>query len=167
MFIARGPDENGSSLEEITKDLADRIDNAVGIDFSVMALAEDDKSNKFYLELKGALDVAFQTKPLYERKVIATNAILPKVQFLFGFKPRDGMCLILQKPMHKIVACSEDLATLNDHCYLVNKLQFLLQEVDNDRTWCYVPKCPCEQACELTEKAGKLRMELWTGKPAT
>ena len=165
MFIARNTDENGINLEEITKELADRIDKAVSNDFMVLPLTDQDKNNKFYIALKGALEAAFQTKPLYERKVISTYVILPKVQFLLGFKPRDGMCLIMNKPMHKIVACSEDLAILNDHCFLVNKLQFLLQEVDNDKTWCYIPKCPCDQACELTEKAKELRIKLWTGKP--
>jgi hypothetical protein len=150
-------------------DLVERIDKALSFDFHVMNISEADKENKYYLAMKEMLLNTFQTKTLYERRVVSSNAILPKIQYLFGFKPRDSLCLILNKPMHKVVCCNGDLAKLNNNCFLVNGLQFLLQEGSNDRAWCYVPQCLCDsnQGCELRPHANQLRIRLWEDKPST
>ena len=165
MFIERVLDKDGNIREELSKDLASRVDKAISSDFKIKEITDEDRNNKFYLAMITTLDDDFQTKILYERKVFTSNASLPKEQFLFGFKPRDSLCLILNKPIHKVVCCSEELARLNNHCFLVNGLQFLLQEAESERAWCYVPQCPCEHTCELTPQAMELRLMLWIGKP--
>ncbi len=153
-------DNDGESGSEITQAFIDLIDKAVQNDFIVKEITEEDMRNIHYKALKDTLHNAYQTDVLYERRVFSHLEILPKLQYLFGFKPRDGICLFLNKPIHKVIAC-HDLTKLNQGCYLVNGLQFLLTESDADKTWCFVPLCPCEQTCELVSTAKDLRTRLW------
>jgi hypothetical protein len=152
------------SEPELSKAFIDLIDKAVANDFLVKEITDEDRKNIYYQAMKTTLNEAFQTKILYERKVFTGLAVLPKVQFLFGIKPRDALCLILHKPIHKVVTCGGFLAKLNNNCFLVNGLQFLLEQSDADKAWCYVPKCPCDKTCELTPQALELRTILWSDK---
>nr|MDO8118412.1 hypothetical protein [Candidatus Sigynarchaeota archaeon] len=153
-------DNDGDVTFELTQPFIDLIDKAIMNDFIVKEITEEDRKNIHYQALKDTLHNAYQTVVLYERRVFSQMDILPKLQYLFGFKPRDGICLFLNKPMHKVIAC-RDLAKLNQGCFLVNKFQFLLTESDADKTWCFVPLCPCEDTCELVSTARDLRTRLW------
>nr|MDO8088715.1 hypothetical protein [Candidatus Sigynarchaeum springense] len=149
----------------MTKEFIELIDNAVSLDFIIREIIDNDRKNPYYQSMMFMFKDFYKTKVLYERKVFSTNHILPEYQFLFGFKHKENMCLILEKPWHKVVACGDDLYYLNQNCFLVNGLQFILQEVENDKRWCYVPLCLCKhtQQCELTKRASSLRVSLWAG----
>jgi hypothetical protein len=158
--------DGGWSIEPLTDDVIVRVDRAVGLDFVVKEISDTDRGNQYYSAMKSMLEEHYHSKVLYERKVISTNLVLPKYQYLFGFKHKEGMCLILNKPIHKVIACGGALEKLNQNCFLINGLQFILQEVEDDRRWCYVPHCLCEQLqrCELTPHAKRLRVQLWEDK---
>ncbi len=150
----------------LTADMIARVDKAVSMDFTLREISAEDRTNRYYLALKSMLEEKDEARVLYERTAISTNRVLPKYQYLFGFKHREGLCLIMNKPMHKVVACSAALEQVNQRCYLVNGLQFILQEVDQDKRWCYVPHCLCEheRQCELRPQAKELRLKLWDDK---
>jgi hypothetical protein len=147
----------------LTAELIQRVDKAVSIDFTVKEISDNDRSNPYYKAMVDMLNEYYHTKVLYERVVISSNKLLPTLQYLFGFKHKEGMCLILNKPMHKVIACSPGLERLNQGCFLINGLQFILHEVEQDKRWCYVPHCLCEHEprCELTPHAMHLRRKLW------
>ncbi|MBN2150689.1 MAG: hypothetical protein JW839_04495 [Candidatus Lokiarchaeota archaeon] len=160
--------DNHDDSDPLPEGLIDLVDKAVKSDFIVMEITDEDRENPYYKSMRSMLEDFYNTRILYERKVIASSFILPRLQFLFGFKHKEGMCLVLEKPWHKLVACGDDLDVLNQNCFLVNRLQFLLQEVESDKRWCYVPLCLCEHSkeCELTKRANSLRLSLWVGPKA-
>lgn len=145
---------------QLTEDFIALIDKAVAMDFIVKRVADDDRQNDFYKSMNFTLKFN-QIQVLYERKVITTNFILPRVQYIFGFKPKEGLCLLVNKKVHKHVLCDGPLADLNDKCMLINGLQFLLVQSDSFKVWSYIPPCPCERPCELDGKAIELRTRLW------
>ena len=139
------------------------IDKAVSKDFIVKDVTDEDRENDFYKSLKFTLNFT-GIKILYERKVITHNFILPKVQYLFGFKPREGLCLMVNKKVHKEVVCDGPLAALNEQCIMVNSLMFLLVQSDFFKVWSYIPVCPCEEECVNTPLALELRTRLYVEK---
>jgi hypothetical protein len=157
---------DGWCTAPLTADMIARVDKAVSLDFTLREISAADRANQYYLALKSMLEGKDEARVLYERTAISANSVLPKYQYLFGFKHREGLCLIMNKPMHKVVACSDVLERVNQRCFLVNGLQFILQEVEQDRRWCYVPHCLCEHElrCELTPAATELRRKLWDDK---
>lgn len=144
----------------LTKDFVDLIDKAVGEDFIVKPINDEDRGNDFYKSMRFTLTFN-QIEILYERKVITHNFILPKVQYLFGFKPQEGLCLLVNKKVHKDILCTGPLADLNDKCMLINGLMFLLVQSDAFKVWSYIPSCPCDLPCEIDGKAIELRTRLW------
>ncbi|MBD3186870.1 hypothetical protein GF325_08600 [Candidatus Bathyarchaeota archaeon] len=145
---------------QLSEDFIALIDKAVAMDFIVKRVVDDDRKNDFYKSMNFTLKFN-QILVLYERKVITTNFILPRVQYIFGFKPKEGLCLLVNKKVHKHVLCDGPLADLNDKCMLINGLQFLLVQSDSFKVWSYIPPCPCERPCELDGKAIELRTRLW------
>lgn len=158
-------DDNGQSEPELSKSFVEMIDKAVTNDFIVKEITDDDRKNDFYQSLKFTLTFN-QIKVLYERKVLTALFILPKVQYLFGFKPKEGLCLLVNKKVHKHVLCDGPLAELNEKCFLINSLQFLLVQSDAFKVWSYVPACSCDKACANTPKALELRTKLYIEKDA-
>jgi hypothetical protein len=158
--------DGGWFIAPLTAEMIDRVDKAVSLDFTLREISAADRANPYYLALKSMLERNDEARVLYERTAISTNSVLPKYQYLFGFKHREGLCLIMNKPMHKVIACSDVLERVNQGCFLVNGLQFILQEVEQDKRWCYVPRCLCEHElrCELTPRAMDLRRKLWDDK---
>jgi hypothetical protein len=156
-------DGSGWTAMPLTADEVARIDKAISLDFDLAPISTADHANPFYMALKSMFDRSDEAKILYERKAFSTNSVLPKCQYLFGFKHKEGLCLLMNESRHKAVACGEELERLNQRCFLVNGLQFILQEVEQDKRWCYVPHCLCEhgQRCELLNEAMKLRHKLW------
>jgi hypothetical protein len=165
MTMALNGDENGQPEVELSKSFIELIDKAVTNDFIVKEITEEDKANDFYKSMKFTLTFN-QIKILYERKVITHLFILPKVQYLFGFRPKEGLCLLVNKKVHKHVLCDGPLADLNDKCFLVNNIQYLLVQSDSFKVWSYVPACPCDHACANTPKALELRTKLYLEKDA-
>ncbi len=163
MAISIPPDDSGQPDIELSKAFLEMIDKAVMKDFIVKDISDEDKKNDFYQSLKFTLTFN-QIKILYEKKVITHMFILPKIQFLFGFKPKEGLCLLVNKKVHKHVLCDGPLADLNDKCFLINSLQFLLVQSDAFKVWSYVPACPCDQSCANTPKALELRTKLYIEK---
>jgi hypothetical protein len=163
MTMAFNPDDNNMSEPELSRSFVELIDKAVTNDFIVKEISEEDKQNDFYKSLKFTLTFN-QIKILYERKVITHLFILPKIQYVFGFKPKEGLCLLVNKKVHKHVLCDGPLADLNDKCFLVNNLQFLLVQSDAFKVWSYVPACPCDKTCANTPKALELRTKLYLEK---
>ncbi|MHA1791949.1 MAG: hypothetical protein ACTSVI_04840 [Promethearchaeota archaeon] len=157
MSINMDADGPKSTLSE---DFIDLIDKAVSSDFIVKEINDEDRENDFYKSLKFTLTFN-KIEVLYERKVITHNFILPKIQYLFGFRPNDGLCLLVNKKVHKEVLCNGPLADLNSRCMLINGLQFLLVQSDAFKVWSYIPSCPCEIPCELDNLALELRTRLY------
>ncbi|MHA1680404.1 MAG: hypothetical protein ACTSUE_05310 [Promethearchaeota archaeon] len=148
---------------ELSDEFIKLINKAVEMDFIVKEINDEDRLNDFYKSMKFTLTFN-QIQVLYERKVITTNFILPRVQYIFGFRPKEGLCLLVNKKAHKSVLCDGPLADLNDKCMLINGLQFLLVQSDSFKVWSYIPGCPCERPCELDGKALELRTRLWVEK---
>ena len=148
---------------ELSRNFITMIDKAVAKDFIVKEISEEDQGNDFYKSLKFTLTFN-QIKILYERKVITHNYILPRIQYLFCFRPKEGLCLLVNKKVHKTILCDGPLQELNDKCFLINSLQFLLVQSDSFKVWSYVPVCPCEEACPNTPQTLELRTRLYVEK---
>ncbi len=155
--------DNAIQLDQLPKEFVDLLDKAVANDFIVKEISEDDKKNDFYKSMKFTLNFN-QIKIIYERKVITTQFILPRVQYLFGFHPKEGLCLLVNKKVHKKILCDGPLAELNEKCFLINSLQFLLVQSDAFKVWSYIPVCPCPETCANTPLALELRTRLYIEK---
>lgn len=156
-------DTGGWITPPLTPEEIARIDKAVSLDFDIVELTPEDKTNVYYVALKSMLEGHKKAKVLYERMAISKFAVLPRYQYLLGFRHEEGMCLVMNEWRHKAVACSDELERLNQRCFAVNGLQFVLQEAEQDKRWSYVPFCLCEhgQRCDVLGVAKKLRFKLW------
>jgi hypothetical protein len=137
------------------------VDGAVSMDFSIAPISTDDKANKYYHETRAALVDVLNIAIVYERHVTTRIKFLPKRQFLFGFKPQEGLCFLVNKKIHKQIVCGGRLAEITEKCLLVNSLQFMLAQADDYRYWAYVPPCVCTTPCTLSQKALTLRTILY------
>jgi hypothetical protein len=152
---------NGLAADMFSSMFIDLVDKAVSVDFSILPITDEDRKNDRYINTKSALMEGWAISVIYERKVLTSIKFLPRVQYLFGFKPQEGLCLLVNKKIHKQIVCGGKLAELNENCFLVNHLQFLLAQEDTYRYWAYVPPCPCKTPCSLTPKALALRTTLY------
>lgn len=148
---------------ELSRSFVEMIDKAVSKDFIVKDITDEDRENDFFRSLSFTLTFN-QIKILYEKKVITHNYILPRVQYLFGFRPKEGLCLLVNKKVHKTILCEGPLQDLNEKCFLINGLQFLLVQSDAFKVWSYIPVCPCEEPCPNTPKTLELRTRLYVEK---
>jgi len=140
----------------LPKAFIDLIDKVVATDFAVEEITDEDSANDFYEGMNFTLDFT-QIKILYERKVFSTSTVLPKVQYLFGFRPKEGLCLLVYKKVHKHVLCDGPQADLNGKCFLINGFQFLLCQSDAFKVWGYIPPCPAwrsARACPRPSSCG-------------
>ncbi len=144
----------------ISKDLISLIDIAVSRDFIIHPVSDQDRKNDSYKALEFTL--AFNNiKIQYERKVETINfPIIPQFQFLFGFYPKDGLCLFVKKKEHKIALCDGPLDKMAGTCSLVHSLIYLLVPLDRFEVFSYLPAC-CQINCSNSPKQYDLRIQMW------
>ncbi len=141
----------------IPEDLEQLIDDSIKDDFSdVRRLSEADKTNQNYKDFMFFLK-SYRVTPIYERMVHSNlSPVIPESQYLIGFKPVNGLCMLATKPQHKKILCDEWLVKVASLCSLVHSLQYILVEKDEFRIWGYVPK-KCSDTCPIDEKDGYIR----------
>ena len=136
------------------------IDQAVARDFKIHKINNEDKKNDSYKALKFTLSFN-KIQIEYERKVETENyPVIPQFQYLFGFKPNDGICLFVDKDSHKDLLCDGPLEEINSSCQLIHSLMYLLVPVGMFEVYSYLPAC-CELNCENSPKQHELRINLF------
>lgn len=132
------------------------IDEAIAQDFEeVRKLTEEDRINDMYKAIMFSFNAA-HVEVLYERKVISADThsiVIPHEQFLFGFRPTDGLCIFSQKSQHKAMLCDGPIRELATACPLTQSLQYVLIPLDTFNVWSYIPVC----CSSLDTCAGKTR----------
>ncbi|MFO7796638.1 MAG: hypothetical protein R6W84_10835 [Promethearchaeia archaeon] len=140
--------------------LENLIDQAVSKDFIIHKITDQDKENDSYKALEFTLSFN-NIEKTYERKVETEKyPIIPKFQYLFGFYPKDGLCIYVNKKEHKTALCDGPLEEINHSCSLVNSLMYLLVPIDNFDVYSYIPGC-CESNCPNSAKQFDLRINLF------
>lgn len=144
-------------------ELENLIDQAVSRDFIVHEISEEDKVNDSYKALQFTL--SFNSINIkYKRKVESEKyPIVPKYQYLFGFYPREGLCLFVNKKEHKTALCDGPLDDINKTCSLIHSLMYLLVPTDKFEVNSYLPGC-CEINCPNSPKQYTLRINLYQAK---
>jgi hypothetical protein len=151
-----------SEIQHLPKELEQMIDEAVRQDFEVHPINEEDRQNDMYKAMKFALKCSYTTI-FYERKVITLNKwpVIPPVQYLFGFKPTEGLCLFTTKKQHKDMLCDSPIRELSKDCFLTQSLQYILVEAGNWRIWSYVPVCCSNDTCPVKSRDFQMRKNLF------
>ncbi|MHA1689971.1 MAG: hypothetical protein ACTSUN_11685 [Promethearchaeota archaeon] len=144
----------------LNKELENLIDKAVSRDFIIYEISEKDKITDSYKALQFTLtfnNIAIE----YQRKVESERfPVIPQFQFLFGFYPRDGLCLFVNKQEHKKALCDGPLEQINKSCVLIHSLMYLLVPSDRFEVYSYLPAC-CELNCPNSPKQYNLRIKLF------
>ncbi len=145
----------------ISISLENLIDQAVSQDFIIRKISEDEKKNDSYKALEFTL--SFNSINIeYERKVQSEKyPKIPQFQFLFGFYPKEGLCLFVNKKEHKIALCDGPLEEINNTCSLIHSLMYLLVPIYKFEVYSYLPAC-CEINCANSPKQYNLRINLYT-----
>ncbi|MBD3215407.1 MAG: hypothetical protein GF311_22550 [Candidatus Lokiarchaeota archaeon] len=144
----------------ISKDLKNLIDTAVSRDFILHDITEEDKQTDSYKALKFTLDFNHIQLP-YSRKVETLKyPVIPRFQFLFGFYPKDGLCIYVNKREHKTALCDGPLEEINKSCSLIHSLMYLLIPIEKFEVYSYLPGC-CEINCPNSAKQFNLRINLF------
>ena len=155
--------DNGS--EVIRKYREEMIDGAVTQDFrQVQKLSDEDRKNETYTSMKFSLQNA-SVEILYERVVISEDTqswVIPHKQFLFGFKPTEGLCIFSNKEQHKSMLCDGPIRELAKRCLLTQSLQYILVPVNEFRVWSYIPVCcSSDETCPIKTRPFGLRRNLF------
>ncbi|MBN1216905.1 MAG: hypothetical protein JXA99_15875 [Candidatus Lokiarchaeota archaeon] len=139
------------------------IDQAVARDFKIHKITNEDKKNDSYKALEFTL--SFNNIEIkYKRKVESEKyPIVPRFQYLFGFYPKEGLCLFVKKKEHKLALCEGPLEEINKTCSLIHSLMYLLVPADRFEVYSYLPGC-CEINCPNSPNQYKLRINLYTAK---
>jgi hypothetical protein len=154
--------DNSETLEYLPKELEILIDEAISRDFKVYPLIESDRQNDMYKAFKFALSCS-HTAILYERKVISDKApVIPREQFIFGFRPTEGLCIFAHKKEHKEMLCDSPIRELSKVCFLTQSLQYALVEADNFRVWSYLPVCCSNDTCPAKARDLEMRQTLFS-----
>ncbi len=149
--------------DNLPKSLESMVDNAIKQDFTeIMPITADDRKNDMYKAMRFALDCA-HVKILFERKciTIGKEPVIPKIQFMFGFKPMDGLCIFTQKKAHKTVLCDNAARDFAKGCFLTQSLQYILVESEAFRVWRYIPVCCSNDTCALKKRPLEIRANLF------
>ena len=141
------------------------IDEAIEQDFvDVLRLSPHDRQNDMYKAIKFSFD-AGHVEILYERKVVSADKashVIPHKQFLFGFRPTDGLCIFSQKKSHKEMLCDGPIRELATQCPLTQSLQYVLVPWDQFKVWSYIPICCDEhESCPVKTRPFGLRRDLF------
>jgi len=168
--VALGLDTNFGDTDsfgddnQIPKYLEDLIDDSVKQDFlEVLPLKPEDRKHDMYKAIKFSFS-AGQIDILYERKVISSDTesrVVPHEQFLFGFRPSEGLCIFTQKKQHKDMLCDGPIRELAKHCVLTQSLQYALVPLNEFRVWSYIPVCCSADTCPLKTRPFDLRRDLF------
>jgi hypothetical protein len=146
--------------------LEEMIDEAVQQDFvKVVPLTAEDRNNDMYKAINFSFS-AGHVEILYEKVVYSSDTqsqIIPHKQFLFGFRPTDGLCIFSQKQTHKDMLCDGPIMELATQCPLTQSLQYILVPWDQFKVWSYIPTC-CDshETCSLKMRPLELRRDLFT-----
>jgi hypothetical protein len=144
----------------ISKDLELLIDKAVSRDFIIHKIDDEDKKRNSYKALEFTLSFNNITIE-YQRKVETEKyPVIPRFQYLFGFKPSEGLCLYVNKDVHKKALCDGPLEDINNACSLIHSLMYLLVPSDKFEVYSYLPAC-CEVNCLNSPKQYNLRINLF------
>jgi len=155
--------ENGS--EVIPKYLEDMVDDAVTQDFlQVQKISNEDRRNETYSSMVYSLQAA-GVEILYERVVISEDKlswVIPHKQYLFGFKPTEGLCIFSNKEQHKSMLCDGPIRELAKQCPLTQSLQYILVPTNEFRVWSYIPVCcSADETCPIKTRPFGLRRNLF------
>ena len=144
----------------ISKELEALIDKAVSMDFFIHHISEEDKKNDSYKALEFTL--SFNRIGIeYLRKVESEkHPVIPRFQYLFGFYPREGLCLYVNKKEHKKALCDGPLEDISNTCSLIHSLMYLIIPRDKFEVYSYLPAC-CELNCQNSPKQYELRINLF------
>lgn len=127
---------------DLPKSIIEMIDTAVSNDFKIENLTEDDYNNEIYKMMKDSLEFS-NIHILYERKVISNihrAPIIPEVQYLFGFTPVDGLCILAKNKQHKEVLCNGQLfSIIRESTCLIHSIMYLLVNKKKFEVWSYLP----------------------------
>ena len=147
----------------ISKDLEGLIDQAVSRDFILHQISEQDRQNDSYKALEFTL--SFNNISIeYKRKVESSKyPVIPRYQYVFGFYPRDGLCLFVNKQEHKKALCNGPLEDISSTCSLIHSLIYLIVPVDKFEVYTYLPAC-CELNCKNSPNQFNLRISLFNEK---
>ena len=149
------------TLPMISKYLEGLIDKAISKDFIIHELSKEDKESDIFKSIIFTLTFS-NIKIEYQKKVESVNyPIIPRYQFLFGFYPRDGLCLFVKKKEHKKALCDGPLEEISKTCSLVHSLIYLLVPTDKFEVYSYMPAC-CEVNCDNSPKQYALRIDLFS-----
>ncbi|TFH28475.1 MAG: hypothetical protein E4G98_05345 [Promethearchaeota archaeon] len=152
--------------ETIPSYLEDMIDEAVRQDFvDVFQLSKEDLQHDMYKAIKFSLNAA-RVELLYERRVISKDTlslVIPHEQFLFGFRPTDGLCIFSQKDAHKEMLCDGPVRELATECPLTQSLQYILVPLNDFQVWSYIPVCCSgDESCPLKTRPFDYRRDLFS-----
>lgn len=139
-----------------------KIDQAVALDFDLAPISDKDFENEQYSNLKYSLEFS-GVQIMYERKVVSRQApVIPRVQYLFGFPPIEGLCIFSKNKIHKEALCNGKLAEVHrQSTSFVHYLQYLLVEQDEFNVWSYLPLDP--DFMDQEELSLKMRTTLFSG----
>lgn len=141
------------------------IDEAVAQDFAeIKKLTDEDHQNDMYKAISFSFD-AGNVEVMYERKVISYDTqslVIPHEQYLFGFRPTDGLCIFSQKAEHKAMLCDGPIRELAKACPLTQSLQYVLVPLDSFNVWSYIPVC-CSNidTCPVKTRPFEIRKNLF------
>jgi len=159
-----GVENSFGNTNQIPKYLEDLIDDSILQDFvEIRHITPEDRNHEMYKAIKFSFKVG-HIEILYERKVISSDKesiVIPHEQFLFGFRPHEGLCIFTQKKQHKEMMCDGPIRELAKHCVLTQSLQYALVPLNEFRVWSYIPICCSQDTCPLKTRPLDLRRELF------
>ena len=147
----------------LPKSLETLVDTCVKQDFTeIQPITAEDRKNDMYKAMRFALECG-HVKVLYERKCVTVGKepVIPKTQFLFGFKPTEGLCIYTLKKAHKSLLCDNSIREFAKGCFLTQSLQYILVESEAFRIWSYVPQCCSCETCAQKTRPSELRANLF------
>ncbi len=144
----------------IHKELESLINKAVSRDFILHDISAEDKNNDSFKALEFTL--SFNNITVEYQKKVETKKypVIPQFQYLFGFYPKEGLCLFVNKQEHKKFMCDGPLEQINKSCSSIHSLMYLLVPSNRFEVYSYLPAC-CELNCPNSPKQYDLRIALF------
>ena len=139
------------------------IDESVSFDFKIERISIEDQDNEMYQLMKKSLEFS-NISVMYERRVISDQyPVIPKIQYLFGFKPVDGLCLLTANKKHKEVLCDGELfEIIRNSTSFIHSIMYLLVEQKKFQVWSYLPSDRNITEIEMGKQSLQLRRKLFS-----